>query len=413
MAAPAPAAEKRPLERAKPAEAEAAPPPASPAEQAAATAARPTAASARELRRARARRLLLRLSLFVALPTAVAGVYYAAVAADQFESYSLFTIHSAEVRPALALESLLTSVGGTNSRDVLNVRDYVLSRDMLERLNKEHGFIAHYQAGSIDWISRLAHDASFEDAYEYFESKIYADFDMVSGALTLRIRAFSPEKAREFSRAVLSYSEEMVNKLSERERRDRTQYAEAEVAKAEQRLTKARQEILALQQKHSEFNPLETAGAAMTLRTQLEGELAKARAELMELRAFMQPDAPRVKAAQERVNSIAAQVASEGRRIDPKREGGLVVSLPEFEAAMIEKEFAQKAYESAMAALEIARSDAVRQHRYLATIASPSTPDESTYPRRILSVFTVFVVSFLILGIGTLMSAAVREHARL
>jgi capsular polysaccharide transport system permease protein len=377
--------------------------------------ARSTAETAKQLRRARARRLLWRLSWFVVLPTVIGALYYGFFATSQYESYSVFTIHSADTRPALAIESLLSGVGsGSTGRDALSVRDYVLSRDMLAKLDKEHGFIAHYRSPSVDWISRLGADTSFEDAYEYFEDKVHADFDMTSGALTLRVRAFSAKKAHEFARAVLTYSEEMVNKLSERERHDRTHYAEVQVGKAEQRLTQSRKALLDLQRKHSEFNPLETAGAALTLRTQLEGELAKARAELMELKAFMQADAPRVKAAEERVRSISAQVGAETRRmVDPVREGGLNSSLPEFEAAMIEKEFAQKSYEAAMAALEIARSDAVRQHRYLATIASPSTPDESTHPRRWLSTVIVFVVSFLLLGIGTLISAAVREHARL
>lgn len=380
-----------------------------------ALAARPAPAGAKEIRRARARRLLVRLALFVVLPTLLSAVYYGFIATPQYQSYSVFTILSADTRPAIALESLLSTVGGSGTgRDALSVRDYVLSRDMLARLDKEHGFIAHYRARDIDWFSRLPSDASFEDAYEYFGDKIDVDFDTQSGSLTLRVRAFSAEKSLEFSKAVLAYSEEMVNKLSERERRDRTAYAEAEVAKAEARLTKARQVILELQKKHAEFNPFETAGAALSLRTQLEGELAKARAELMELKSYMQADAPRVKAAQERVNSISAQVAAESlRMVDPKREGGLNTSLPEFEAAMIEKEFAQKAYESALTALEIARSEASRQHRYLATIASPSKPDESTYPRRLLGVLTVFVVSFLVMGIGTLIAAAVREHARL
>jgi capsular polysaccharide transport system permease protein len=376
--------------------------------------ARGTKAVARELRKERARRLLTRLGIFVLLPTLLSTAYYGFVASDQYESYSMFTIHSAELRPAIGLESLLSVATGGGGRDVLAVRDYVLSRDMLARLDKEHGFIAHYRAGSVDWWSRLGSDASFEDAYDYFDEKVHADFDTTSGTVTLRVRAFSAAKANEFARAVLAYSEEMVNKLSERERKDRTQYAEAEVKKTEERLTKARKELLLLQQKHADFNPLQTATAAMTIRTELEGELAKARAEVMQLKAFMNADAPQVKAAQERVNSIAAQVAQESKRlVDPKREGGISGSFGEFEAAMVEKEFAQKAYELALAALELAHSDAARQHRYLATIASASTPDESTHPRRIRGVVTVFVVSFLLMGIGTLMSAAVREHARL
>lgn len=400
MAAPAPT-DKRPVELA-PAEPARAPAP-------------PPAKTAKELRRARSRRLLASIAIFVLLPTLLGTVYYGLVATDQYESYTVFTVHSADTRPTFGVEALIGSVGGvTQARDVLAVREYVLSRDMLARLDKERGFIAHYRSPWIDWWSRLSEDASFEEAYEYFVEKIHTEFDTNSSVLTVRVRAFSPEKAHEFARAVLTYGEEMVNKLSERERRDRTQYAEAEVAKAEERLARARQALLAIQQKHAEFNPLETAGAALSLRTQLEGELAKARAELMELRAFMQADAPRVKAAEERVKSIAAQVAAESRRmVDPRKQGGLTTSLPEFEAAMIEKEFAQKAYESAMTALEVARSEAARQHRYLATIASPSMPDESTYPRRVLAVVTVFVVSFLLLGVGALLTAAVREHARL
>jgi capsular polysaccharide transport system permease protein len=216
------------------------------------------------------------------------------------------------------------------------------------------------------------------------------------------------------SAAILSYGEEMVNKLSERERRDRTAYAEADITKAEQRLSKARERIVELQQKHADFNPLQTATAAMTIRTELEGELAKARADLMQLKSFMNADAPQVLAATERVKSLSALVSSESRRlVDPKASNGLNASLVDFEAAMVEKEFAQKAYESAMASLEVARADADRQHRYVAVIASPSKPDESTFPHRGRSVLAAFIVSFLLFGIGTLSVAAVREHARL
>ena len=63
--------------------------------------------------------------------------------------------------------------------------------------------------------------------------------------------------------------------------------------------------------------------------------------------------------------------------------------------------------------LEVARADADRQHRYIALVATPSLPDQSTYPHRWRSVMTAFCLSFLLLGVGTLVSAAVREHAKL
>jgi capsular polysaccharide transport system permease protein len=371
-------------------------------------------AHAAEVRRARSRRLLKRLAIFVIVPTLVAAAYYGLFATPQFESYSTFTVQSSEVRPTLGMEGLLAGIASGGGHDALAVRDYALSRDMLAQLDKEVGFIAHYRDPSRDFVSRLGASATFEDAYEYFGSKVYADYDQTSGAVTLRVRAFTPDKAQGFAKSVLAASEAMVNKLSERQRRDRTRTAEAELKLAEERLRTSRKAIVALQQKHKDFSPLQTAGAAIEIRTQLEGEMAKARAELMQLKSFMNDNAPQVMAANEKIKAIGAQIAGESRRlVDPKENNGLNASLVDFEAAMTEKEFAEKAYATALAALELARADADRQHRYLAVIAGPSKPDESTYPHRFRSVLAAFVLSFLLLGVVSLLGAAVREHARL
>src|SRR5882724_3645238 len=180
-------------------------------------------AQAKALRRQRARRIAVRLALFVLLPSALATTYYAGLASPQFESYATFTVQSSELRPSLAVGGLLAGLAdGGGGHDVLVVRDYALSRDMLTRLDKERGFIAHYKSRSADFISRLGPSASFEEAYAYFGHKVSCDYDQVSGSLTLRVRAFSAEQAVSISTAILGYSEEMVNKLSERERRDRT-----------------------------------------------------------------------------------------------------------------------------------------------------------------------------------------------
>jgi len=373
-------------------------------------------AHAQSVRRARSRRLAKRLALYVLLPTALATVYYAALASPQYESYAIFSVQSSEMRPSLGMDGLLAGLASSSSagHDALAVRDYVLSRDMLARLDKEHGFIAHYKNPKQDVLSRLRGDASFEEAFEYFGHKVSADYDQISGSVTLRVRAFSPDESAAISASILRYSEEMVNKMSERERRDRTANAETEVKKAEDRLTAARKVIAELQQKHGDFNPLQTATATMTIRTGLEVELAKARAELMQLKSYMKEDSPQVLAIEEKTKSLSAQVTGESRKlVDPSKPNSLNNTFADFEGAMVEKEFAQKAYESSMATLEMARADADRQHRYVAIIASPSKPDESTYPHRLRSIFTAFIVCFLLWGVISMTTAAVREHARL
>jgi len=346
------------------------------------------------MRRQRMRATLLRLLVFVVLPTGLATVYYASIATDQYESYAKFTVHSVDSPATGGIDGLLGSFAGSSGRDTLVVRDHIQSRD--------------------DFIARLDDDASFEDAFEHYLDQVEVTYDSNSSVLTLRVRAASPEKAQELAQGIIVESESMVNQLSERERHDRTRDAEEHLAQTEARLGKARQAVLVQQQEHSELNPQQTAGAAMTVRTALEAELARARSDLMQLRSYMTPEAPDVRAAQERVKAIAAQVGAEkARLVSPSGKGGIAGTMAEFEAAMVEKEFAEAAYTSGLAALETARVDAARQHRYLAVVSATSMPDESTHPARALGVLTVFMLSFLLMGIGSLLIASVREHARI
>jgi capsular polysaccharide transport system permease protein len=405
-------------------EAQTAPVPGTPTNERPVTDLRPRAAAlpssaadkVRENRRRRTRNLLSKIGVFVLLPTVAAAIYFGFFASDRYESVSLFTINASDARPSLsAMESLIGLAGAAPAtRDTLAVRDFVLSREMLADLDQSEDFIAHYKSRSADFWSRLAADASFEDAFSYYKDIVLVAFDSNSGVLTLKVQAYSADQALKFSRRILKRSEDMVNHLAEKAREDQITFAKVELEKAEKRLSGARQHLMEVQQERGEFNPEATAAAAMSIRTTLEGELAKARAELAALKSYMADDAPQVIAASERVRSLAGQAAGESQRlVSSKGEKGLNADLVLFEKVAVEKEFATRAYQSALTTLELARTDAARQHRYLATIAQPSLADEAQYPRRYLGTLTVFLACFLGFGIFSLLAATIKEHARL
>jgi len=371
--------------------------------------------TAAALRKKRARRLALRLVLGVGLPTLIAGIYFGLVATPQYQSVSTFTIQSADTQSAPTLELLVATVPGSGAtRDVLLVQSYVQSRDMLRQLMEEHGFVEHYSSEDVDWWSRLPADAPFEDIYDYYDDKVIAEYDSLSSVVTVRVRAFSAAKARELAEAILASSEQMVNRMMEQARTDRIELSLEEVRRAEERLGAARARLLEIQGERAEIDPRASAEAVIGVRSGLEGELAAARAELTTLRATLQPGTPQLVAAQQRVASLARQVEDQTRRLAASdRPDGLSADIAAFEPAMAEKEFAEHAYVSALKSLELSRLEASRQHRYLVMIARPSEPDEATHPRVWIAVLTVFVLSFALLGIGTLLLASVREHANL
>ena len=88
--------------------------------------------------------------------------------------------------------------------------------------------------------------------------------------------------------------------------------------------------------------------------------------------------------------------------------GGLVAN---YEELVVDREFAEKTYVSALSALERARIEADRQQRYVAAFVRPTLPEDALYPRRIVACITVFAISLVLWALGVLIVYAIRDHA--
>jgi len=365
-------------------------------------------------RRMKAKRLKLQLRVWVGIPTLIAAIYYGLIHSDYYQSESSYSIQSTDRGSATSLDSVIGTLPGMGSdKDALTVKEYILSRDVLKRLDKEHDFLKHYQESGADWFTRLSRSATFEEDFEYYLSRVNVDYDTQSGISTLKVMALTAEQAAQFASALLTYGEELVNELSDRAEMDQLELARQEVVAGEERLIMARTSMLLLQRSGEDINPTESAAAIMEIRSTLEGELAKTQAELTEISSYMRKDAPKVVALKNRIESLQTQIRNENRRLVDPDEDSLSSSIARFEPMILEKEFAEQAYQSALTSLEIARTEAAKQHRYLATIVSPSVPDQTTHPQRLMGIFTVFMVTLAAFGIGSLLLAAIREHARI
>jgi capsular polysaccharide transport system permease protein len=81
------------------------------------------------------------------------------------------------------------------------------------------------------------------------------------------------------------------------------------------------------------------------------------------------------------------------------------------EDLVVDREFAGKAYVSALSSLERARGQAHRQQRYVAAFVRPTLPQEAFDPRRIVASVTVFAIALVPWALGVLIIYAIRDHA--
>ncbi len=369
--------------------------------------------SAKEIRRARARRLVIQFALWVGLPTILGILYYGFWATPQYESTAVFTVQSNK-GSAGSLDGLSALLPGVSSspRDAMLVREFALSRTMLATVDKKQRFVEHFRAPSADYFNRLDEDASSEDVFEFYLEHVSLSYSGGSGTMTLVTRAFSPQMAQSMSQEIIKASEDMVNELSTRARVDRMSFVESHVNESEERLAKARAAIVALQMQGKELSPKDSANAVLSVRAQLESELARAKAELSALRSIMTASAPKVLAMRQRVRSLQGQVNAQNKRLVNTDGESINSSIAEFEPLLFEKEVAQRSFETALRSLEMARTESLREQRYLVTISAPSLPENATKPRRLWGIATVFFLSLVLMGVFGMLAGAVREHAK-
>lgn len=345
----------------------------------------------RDLVRRRRRKglgMLLKLWAFVALPTMAVAWFLWFEASDLYRSESSFVVQSRESAAGIGtsggfLGALLGGGGGIY--DPVAVQTYILSRDVLQRLDQEHGWIAHFQSPQLDVLHRLPPDASFEDAYDHYSDMVEVSFDPTEGLIEMSVVAAGPDEAQRFGQSIIGYSEEMVDELSNRIRTDAIEDAERNLAAAEERLKAAQEQEAELRKTLDTFSVEGEFATEMGIIAGMETELEDMKGKLSGLRQVTSDSDPRVGRLRDQIATLSAQV--EKRRANVTGAGrGEAGSLADIHAdlarAQLDVQAGMAIFTAALEAREIARADAARQHRYLSVVAAPSLPDEPNYPQK-------------------------------
>lgn len=363
-------------------------------------------------RGALARALRHPFTWWVLAPTLLAAAYFYLLASPQYVSEARFVVRSRADAPQLSLGMVLSAaVGGAgqSGTEAHSVRDFLLSHDAVMRAHERLDLVAIWGREEADPIARLRHDDP-ERLTRYYNGMVTASYDTTTGVVTLRVRSFRPEDSKAIAETLLALSEDLVNRLSARAREDALRVAREEVAIAERRVLDSREALTRFRERQQDLDSAGSAQAAVQTIAQLEAALVAAQAELRERMAFMRPDNAALQVTRNRIAALERQIAEERSR-RTQGEGALAQQLATFERLMLEREFADRQLASATASLETARMEAQRQQLYLARVVEPNLAVYPLYPRKLISVGSIFLGLSAAFGIGWLLVAGMREHA--
>ena len=350
----------------------------------------------------------------VGVPTLLGGVYYFGIAADQYLSQAEFVVHGPAKAPTSTLSALFSGAAamvGTNDTQI--VRNFILSRDAARKLEQQDDLRAVLSRPEGDFLTRYPgltfwrHD--FEGLYKTYGHFVTVNVDSESGIATLEVRAYRPEDAQRIAAALLHDSEQLINDLNERARRDALKTFQQEVDTSEARLNQIQTELTAYRVKANMLQPEAEAKGPLTLLAELNKEAATAKTQLADVLRNA-PKSPQIGLFRTRIASLDKMIADERAKITG---GGnsVATATTEYERLALQRQMEEKLVASAVAAREQARLEAQRQQLYLETIAQPNLADYPLYPKRAVSFATLVGSCLLAYGILWLLVAGVREHA--
>ncbi|QHQ35508.1 capsule biosynthesis protein [Algicella marina] len=364
-------------------------------------------------RRARFWAMILRIAVFVFLPTTLVGYYYVAVATDMYETNSQFVIQTTE-NPAAGggLGGLLAGTGLATAQDSTVVQGYLSSREAFLKLEEEFGYSAHFKDPKIDRIQRLPQDATLDAAYDLFTKNVTIGYDPTEGIIRMSVIASTPEDSQQFSEALVEYAEERVDGLSLEARGDQLKEALARLATSRQAVEDATQEIVDLQQQLEVLSPeLEVQGKMAIIQT-LEQEREVKQLNLLELEANPAPN-------QSRVNILRREIARLSDRISVLRREltqttgeneSLAGITSELRLAESRLAIRQLILQEAISSAETAQLEASRQTRYISISVAPVAPVEATYPKKFEGTLLAFIVFSGIYILVSLTISILREQ---
>ena len=365
----------------------------------------------------------------VVLPILAAGVYFFAIARDQYTAEASFAVRQAESVSTSDLSGGGSAGGGASSQPVTAgsimagtanlggqdaeiVANYIHSRAIIDALSQSIDIRAIYRRPEADFWARLPDSASEEELTSYWNKMVSVYIQASSGIVTVSVTAFRRDDALILANGVLRASEQLVNALSAKIRADAMRTAENEVRLGEGQVRFALTQLMDFRNAKHLIDPVESSQANSKLLQQLLIDKIDAESQLFIAQKTTGVDAPGLNSLKAKLDSINMHVTELKDQMAGNKEvsTNLAATISQFEQLELKKQFAERMYGFARDGVERARIASERQQIYLATFVPPTLPQDYSYPLRWTDFLLIALAAIMLWICCVTITASIKDH---
>jgi len=347
------------------------------------------------------------------ISSAIAAVYWLVIASDRYVSEARIIIQRTDLAGGQSMDfsSLLGMAGNGNRADQLLLRDYLLSVDMLKKLDAALQLRAHFSDSQRDPISRMwQSDTSMEWFHRHYLTRINVEFDEYAGVLQVKAQAYDPKTAQAIVQMLVEEGERFMNDVARKLALEQVAFLETQVAQMHDRAMLARQAVLSYQNKKGLVSPQATAENIAGIIATLEAQRTELETQRSALQSYLVADHPNIIQINQQILAIEKQIVQEEAKLVSPNGKTLNRTIEEFQRLEMEAGFTQDVYKTALIALEKGRVEAIRTLKKVSVLQTPTLPEYALEPRRFYNTLVFTLVALMLAGIVQLLMAIVRDH---
>lgn len=350
--------------------------------------------------------------LFFGLPMLLMALYLTGFAADRYVAESkIFVTHVAPAETGEAsISNVLTGGYARAAEDLPYLKEYILSLDMLLKLDQGLDLRSAFNAAGLDFWYRLPQDATQEAFLAYYRSRVEVLIDGNASILTVITEGFTPEAARNLNQMILAECDTFINRLSQEMSDEHLVFAKNAVEHSRAELNAARIALLELQNRYGTLDPVAQADAAGVVIAELGAKHVQLQAELRQALTYLSEDAPEVITIKSNIAAQEEQIALERSKLAGNSDEKMSKVMIQYLDAKAQVDFSADMYRLSLTALEGARAEVIRKLKRIAVIVKPQPPEEPGRPRKLVILGTLLLVLALLYGFIKLAWAVVEDH---
>lgn len=353
------------------------------------------------------------LTVFLALfPAIFLSFYFAFLAADRYTSETKLFVRSVRSAQGALSSAVSDATAGRSPADAHAVREFLLSRDALAKLEQGKVFTTALKGAGWDIFWRypgLFRSANCERLYDFYRSMIDVVFDSTTGVTTVTLQGFSPKDITEMSRLLAQNAESLLNSMEQRSKKAAVDAAARQVALANEKNLAAVDALRVFREKELVLDPVKQSEGLFATISRLYLTQAEANARLKSIMTTV-PNSPEIASIRTHIAAISDQIAAERATIAGAATA-LAPIIARFELLSMENEFSTRLLVNALIELESVEQDLRKQSLFLEVIAGPSQPDYPANPKRLLMILVSLLVNVLLVMLARMMLKDVFEHA--